>query len=68
MLNATSALWADDSLNFLLTSFAQTYSKNMIFTQDSGGMNEKRMRNEWMREERMEGERDKEEMIGKGEE
>ncbi len=40
----------------------------MIFTQDSGGMNEKRMRNEWMREERMEGERDKEEMIGKGEE
>jgi hypothetical protein len=32
-LNATSALWANDSLNFLLTSFTQTYSKNMIFVK-----------------------------------
>ncbi len=26
-LNATGALWANDSLNFLLTSFTETYSK-----------------------------------------
>jgi hypothetical protein len=32
-LNATSALWANDSLNFLLANFTQTYSKNMIFTK-----------------------------------
>jgi hypothetical protein len=36
-LNATSALRANDSLKFLLTSFSQTNSENMIFTKGSGG-------------------------------
>ncbi len=35
--NATSVLWAKNSFNFLLTSFTQTYSENIIFTKGSGG-------------------------------